>query len=157
MTKKKVPALLLTALVLVAALLYFLPKKTFDELMPVPDGVSITATYWHADNSYVIAEWEAGSPQVEDVLNDLRSTTYSKSPIYTLTYRLRRMNHYFNGNTGLLTLVMRDEEGNKYLTGVQNGTFNFNPPDGGLSKGWIATDPDLSNKLLERFIILPET
>ncbi len=155
--KKKVPTLLLAALVVAAALLYFLPTKTFDELMPVPDHVAVTATYWHADNSCSIAKWEAGSPQAEEVLKDLRSASYSKSPIYTFTYRLRRVNHYLNGNAGVLTLELVDDAGNKYLTGVQNGTFNFFPPDGWLSKGWMATDPDLGNKLIEPFIIAPET
>ena len=155
--KKKVPTLLLAALVVAAALLYFLPTKTFDELMPVPDHVAVTATYWHTDNSCSIAKWEAGSPQAEEVLKDLRSASYSKSPIYTFTYRLRRVNHYLNGNAGVLTLELVDDAGNKYLTGVQNGTFNFFPPDGWLSKGWMATDPDLGNKLIEPFIIAPET
>ena len=155
--KKKVPTLLLAALVVAAALLYFLPTKTFDELMPVPDHVAVTATYWHTDTSCSIAKWEAGSPQAEEVLKDLRSASYSKSPIYTFTYRLRRVNHYLNGNAGVLTLELVDDAGNKYLTGVQNGTFNFFPPDGWLSKGWMATDPDLGNKLIEPFIIAPET
>ena len=154
--KKKVPTLLLAALVVTAALLYFLPTKTFDELMPVPDHVAVTATYWHTDNSYSIAKWEAGSPQAEEVLRELRSVTYSKSPIYTFTYRLLRVNHYLNGNTGLLTLELVDEAGSKYLVGVQSGTFSFNPPDGGLSNGWMATDPELGDNLIELVIIAPE-
>ena len=155
--KKKVPTLLLVALVVAAALLYFLPTKTFDELMPLPEPVSVTAYYWPSGNDYLSRTWETGSPQVESVLKDLRSTQFSKSPICTLTWRLRRMGNTLIGNAGTLTLEFRDEAGSKYLIGMQNGTFNFAPPDGGLSKGWMASDPELGDQLIERFFIAPET
>lgn len=154
--KKKVPTLLLAALVVAAALLYFLPTKTFDELMPVPDHVAVTATYWHTDNSYSIAKWEAGSPQAEEVLKDLRSASYSKSPVYYLTYRLRRVGNTLVGNTGVLTIEFRDADGHKHLVGVQYGQFGFNPYGGSLSKGWMASNAELADNLIERFFIAPE-
>ena len=158
MEKKKFPKFLLPAIVLVVALLYFLPSKTFDELLPLPDEVSVTATYWHADNSYTVKEWEAGSPQAEDVLNDLRSTTYSKNPIHTLSYRLRRIGSALDldTNSGILTLELRDNNGAKYLIGFMNTEITFTSPGSSLSKGWMSADPELKGNLVERVIIAPE-
>ena len=146
------------AIAVIAALLwFFLPAKTFDELVPLSGEVSVTAHYWHADNSCTGKKWEAGSPQAEDILKDLRSVTYSKSPVYYLTYRLRRVGNTLFGNTGLLTLELRDADGHKHLVGVQYGQFGFYPYGGSLSKGWMASNAELADNLIERFFIAPET
>ena len=123
--KKKLDLVQIAAAIaiIVALLWFFLPSKTFDELVPLSGEVSVTATYWHTDNSYSIAKWEAGSHKAEKVLKNLRSVTYSKNPVYYLTYRLRRVGNTLFGNTGALTLELRDTDGHKHLVGVQYGQF----------------------------------
>ena len=145
------------AIAVIAALLwFFLPAKTFDELVPLSGEVSVTATYWHTDNSYSVAKWEAGSHKAEKILKNLRSVTYSKNPVYYLTYRLRRVGNTLFGNTGALMLELRDADGHKHLVGVQYGQFGFNPYGGSLSKGWMASNAELADNLIERFFIAPE-
>ena len=154
--KKNLDQIVVAIAVIAALLWFFLPAKTFDELVPLSGEVSVTATYWHTDNSYSIAKWEAGSPQAEEVLKDLRSVTYSKSPVYYLTYRLRRVGNTLVGNTGALMIEFRDADGHKHLVGVQYGQFGFNPYGGSLSKGWMASNAELADNLIERFFIAPE-
>ena len=145
------------AIAVIAALLwFFLPAKTFDELVPLSGEVSVTAKYWLTRNDCIGQKWEAGSPQAEDILKDLRSVTYSKSPVYYLTYRLRRVGNTLVGNTGTLMIEFRDADGHKHLVGVQYGQFGFNPYGGSLSKGWMASNPELGDKLIEPVIIAPE-
>ena len=145
------------AIAVIAALLwFFLPAKTFDELVPLSGEVSVTATYWHTDNSYSVAKWDAGSHKAEKILKNLRSVTYSKNPVYYLTYRLRRVGNTLFGNTGALTLELRDADGHKHLVGVQYGQFSFYPYGGSLSKDWMASNPELGDKLIEPVIIAPE-
>ena len=146
------------AIAVIAALLwFFLPAKTFDELVPLSGEVSVTENYGLTRNDCIGQKWEAGSPQAEDILKDLRSVTYSKSPVYYLTYRLRRVGNTLAGNTGMLTIEFRDADGHKHLVGVQYGQFGFNPYGGSLSKGWMASNAELADNLIERFFIAPET
>ena len=145
------------AIAVIAALLwFFLPAKTFDELVPLSGEVSVTANYWLTENDCIGQKWEADSPQAEDILTDLRSVTYSKNPVYYLTYRLRRVGNTLFGNTGALTLELRDANGHKHLVGVQYGQFSFYPYGGSLSKDWMASNPELGDKLIEPVIIAPE-
>ena len=134
MTKKQQTAYTLFLMAAVAmVLVVFSRTRTFDELIPVTDNVSVTAYYWHSANAYTGAKWEAGSPEAQQVLELLRGTTYRRSLVYELIFRTRRVervNQMLNGNSGVLTLVLQGESTGKYTIGFQNGTISFDGYNG---------------------------
>lgn len=113
--KKKI-ILIAMAIAITVALFSFFPSKTFDELMPLPDEVSVKAYHIKSilDRNYVSREWDAGSPQAKKILDLLQSTTYHFDllSILPMEYENAGDNHYS------VTLWLFDREGNRYTIGL---------------------------------------
>lgn len=135
--------LLVMAAVVVVVVL-FSRSRTFGNLMDIPPDADIDASYWIAANGYIGAEWDAGSPEAERVMELLNGTTYRRSLVYEFLFRARRVNQVLYGNNGMLTLVLQGESGPKYTIGFVNGSMSF---DG--NGGFTPENEGLYDELVE--------
>ena len=112
MKKKRV--LLLIPVLLLFLVWRFYPRS-FSQLMPLPDEVSVKAYHIRSvlDRDYLSQEWDAGSPQAQKILELLQSTTYHFDllSILPMEYENAGDLHYS------ITLWLFDRVGNRYIIG----------------------------------------
>ena len=149
--KKKKPLYLyvLSGALFLIVLVWYLYPRPMERLMTIPEEVSVNAMYWETERSCISQEWEAGSPEAEQVWELLHGTQYSKGigllmPLLDPEYLTDR-----SYQDGAVVLVLEDGQGEKYLVAFFRKHMNYTPPEGLLRSYLIPHESGMREKLAE--------
>lgn len=139
----------LTAAAALAVLAWHIYPRDMADLMVIPEDISVNAMYWETERSCISQEWEAGSPEAEQVWELLHGTQYSKGigllmPLLDPEYLTDR-----SYQDGAVVLVLEDGQGEKYLVAFFRKHMNYTPPEGLLRSYLIPHESGMREKLAE--------
>ncbi len=139
----------LTAAAALAVLAWHIYPRDMADLMVIPEDISVNAMYWETERSCISQEWEAGSPEAEQVWELLHGTQYSKGigllmPLLDPEYLTDR-----SYQDGAVVLVLEDGQGEKYLVAFSRKHMNYTPPEGLLRSYLIPHESGMREKLAE--------
>ena len=144
--KQKIPRVLAFLLVAAIVLGWALWPRSLDRMLKdLPAAPSIQANYFAADG-YISAQWEAGSPEAQEVLDLLSSTTYCHDLSSLLSFdnllpNPNRQEHFF-------VLRLEDESGQRWLMGFQGTQVNFDSPGQSLRSGYRPADGSIHGQIV---------
>ena len=153
--KKKKPLYLyvLSGALFLIVLVWYLYPRPMERLMTIPEDVSVNAMYWETGTSCLSQNWEAGSPEAQQVWELLHSTQYIHTPGLLLPlvdpdYLAGKINRQH----GAVILVLEDGQEQNYLVAFFQEHMNYNGPSGMLKSYFVPLDRSINETLIEMVV-----
>ena len=151
--KKPLYRYFLSVAVSLALLAWYIYPRSMEQLMVIPENISVDAMYWETERSCISQEWASGSPQAEQVWQLLHSTQYVHVPGLLLPLvNPDYLTGKYNSQQGAVILVLEDAEEEKYLVAFFREHMNYTPPDGMLKSYFVPVEGNIRDTLIEMVV-----
>ena len=145
--KQKLPRVLAFLLAAAVVLGWALWPRPLDRMLKdLPAAPAVRVDYWLTAEGYISAQWEAGSPEAQEILDLLSSTTYCHSLSGLLSFDNLLPDQ--NRQSGFLTVELEDEDGQRWLMGFQGTQVNFHSPGQSLRSGYRPADGTIHGQIV---------